>query len=543
MDPQGTARLSEHPSRYDFLIVGAGSAGCVLANRLSADGSRVLLLEAGGENRHPYFHVPVGFVKVLGRRESDWGHLSLDEPGLGGRTLMHFKGKVLGGSSSINGMIYVRGHRADFDRWAAEGCTGWEWDSVLPYFRRSEDYFGEADEIHSHGGELSIQPSRYDAPIMDRFIEASVQAGLPATKDCNQPDPLGLATAQSTLCNGVRCSTATAFLKPVRHRANLRVLTGALVERILFEGHRAVGVQYRVGTATQQVFAGEIILSAGAFKSPQLLELSGIGQAERLRALGLAVVQDLPGVGENLQDHAAVSVAFRLRGIGSANIDAQGWRLWREVLKFYLFRRGVLTMTPGMVSGFARIRREAPSADLQLMARPFSNDPKSRTFTPEELPGMSIAVCPCRPRNRGWSHIDNTEASANAPFRINFLTDPEDQFLMVEGIKLARQIVTQPAIAPFISNETTPGAAAADDSALLEFVRRAAFSAFHVAGSCKMGTDAQAVVDPRLRVRGITGLRIADASIMPNLPSANTNAATIMIAEKAADMIREDRRR
>ncbi len=503
----------------------------------------MLLLEAGGRDRHPYFRIPAAFIKVLGRADSDWGHVSLPEPSLGGRTVSQFKGKLIGGSSSVNGLLYARGHRADFDAWAQAGCHGWDWDSVLRYYRKSEDYFAAADEFHAKSGELSIQPSRYDAPVMDRLIAASVQAGLPAADDYNLPDPQGLARAQATLRNGLRCSAATAFLVPARSRHNLEVRTHALVERILYDRKRAMGVQFRAGGQLHTATAREVILSAGALRSPQLLELSGIGQAERLRELGIEVVHHLPGVGENLQDHAAVSVAYRLRGIGSANADAQGWRLWREIGKFCLSRRGLLTMTPGMVCGYVRLRADAPSADLQIMARPFSSDPKSRKFKPEALPGMSVAVCPCRPRSRGWTHIDSTDPAANAPFIANYLSDPQDRLLMVAGIKLCRSIAAQPAICGFIAAETAPGPLIEHDSDLLQFIRRAAFSAYHIAGTCAMGVDEQAVVDPRLRVRGVEGLRVVDASVIPSLPSANTNAPTIMIAEKAADMILEDARR
>ena len=527
--------------RFNYVIIGAGSAGCVLANRLSADGASVCLIEAGGEDSNPWIRVPAATARLLGKPRTDWCHMSLPEPGLNGRRLMHCKGKVLGGSSSINGMLYVRGHRADYDAWAELGCAGWSWNDVLPYFLKSERFVDPPSALHGSTGELSVQLPRYFPDIMRRFIAASAEAGLGRTKDYNDPDPEGLSPGQSTIAGTTRCSAAKAFLKPVRSRPNLHIETSATVRRITVTDGRVRGVVFERGGVEQSIAADEIVLSAGAVNSPRLLELSGIGQAARLSAMAIPVIHDLEGVGENLHDHPTLFTTFRTRGTVSANAETRSWRLARELVKYALLGRGVMMATPGMVAGFATVDETAASADIQIMSRPFTADPNASTFTLEREGGLAVATYPCRPRSRGSTHIQSPDPRDEPALVMNFLSHPDDVRLLLAGVALVRKIARQPAIRDYIAHELTPGADIRESAELETYLRKATVSAYHAVGTCRMGTDPRAVVDPRLRVRGLDGLRVVDASIIPRIVSANTNAATIMIAEKAAAMMIEDR--
>jgi choline dehydrogenase len=523
---------------YDYIIVGAGSAGCVLANRLSADpANRVLLLEAGPEDRNFWIHVPLGYGKNVNNPAVNWCLESEPEDYNFGQTYFLPRGKVLGGSSSINGMVYVRGQVEDFDTWAQMGCRGWSYDDVLPYFRKSEDNTRGKSDIHGVGGPLSVSDVQEKSTILEAMIAAGIEAGIPYNEDFNGRVQEGIGYHQATIRNGKRCSTAVAYLKPARGRPNLDVQPEATVKRVLFAGKKAIGVEYLQRGADRDARAGRaVILSGGAFASPQILELSGVGAAQRLRDLGVPVVHDLPGVGENLQDHYVVRMRWRTKNALTYNERVRGLRALREGIDYFLRKRGVLSMPTLPIGAFVRTRPELASPDVQFQIMPGTyTSVQDRKLDAD--PGVTIGVTMLRLEGRGTVHAKSPDFHAQPSIRHNMLATQGDRQTTIAGMWMARAMMETKAFAPHYDYELTPGKDHDDDAAFLDYARREGASNWHPAGTCKMGIDPMAVVDPSLKVRGMDGLYVVDASIMPNVICGNTNAPTIMIAEKAADMI------
>ncbi len=531
---------------FDYIVVGAGSAGCVLANRLTADGTTtVLLLEAGGKDTNPMIHIPIGYSKTLKDPSVNWLYETEPDPTSGNRPHVWPRGKVLGGSSSINGLLYVRGQSADYDRWAQLGCTGWSHADVLPYFKRAEGNERLADELHGNDGPLNVSDPRDTHPISDAVIDAGVQAGIPFNNDCNGVSQDGISYFQMTVKNGRRWSTAMAYLRPALARANLRVEVRAQAERVLLDGKRAVGVRYlQNGVSIEAKARREVILAGGAINSPQLLELSGIGDPEVLAAAGVPVVHALKGVGTNLQDHYLVGVQYRLKDCVSVNELSRGWRLVREAVRYATARKGLLTLSAAHIQAYVRTRPGLDGPDVQFHILPATMNVEKLALEGkmelEKLPGLTLAPCQLRPESRGTIHIKTAAPLDRPAIRPNYLADPIDQTTIVEGLKWGRKIAAQAALAPYIAGELMPGSAAASDADLLAYAQQAGSTLYHPVGTAQMGraSDPMTVVDPELRVHGIENLRVVDASVMPRLVSGNTNAPTVMIAEKASDMIR-----
>jgi choline dehydrogenase-like flavoprotein len=528
---------------FDYIVLGAGSAGCVLANRLSADpAKRVLVLEAGSRDNWIWFHIPVGYLFAIGNPRADWMFKTEAEPGLNGRALNYPRGKVIGGSSAINGMIYMLGQSTDYDNWRQLGLPGWSWDDVRPFFRKHVDHF-MAGEEHAQGGEWRVEEQRLSWEILEAFRQAAVQYGIPAVNDFNTGDNEGICYFHVNQRRGRRWSAARGFLKPVLHRQNLKLETGCLVERIEFTGKRATAVRWRQnGEVRSAKCRGEIVLAAGAIGSPQILMLSGVGPAAHLAEHGIPLVLDKMGVGQNLHDHLQLRTIYKVSGVKTLNsmYATLGGKLAMG-LDYLLRRRGPMTMAPSQLGAFTRSDRTQDRANIQYHVQPLSLDKFGEPL--HAFPAFTASVTNIRPTSRGALTLKSADPAAAPAISPNYLATPEDRQVAADSIRVTRAIVAQPALAKYRPEEYLPGAQVGDDEAALEHAAgNIGTTIFHPVGTARMGRDddVRAVVDARLRVIGLEGLRVADASVMPSITSGNTNSPTMMIAEKATAMMRED---
>lgn len=530
--------------RFDYVVVGAGAAGAILANRLSADGkTTVCLLESGPSDWHPFLHIPAGFIKTLFNPAFTWPYATEAGPMTNGRRIPVPQGRTLGGSTSVNGLVYNRGQHADFDGWAALGNTGWSFADVLPYFKRMEHYIGGDDQYRGRNGELPVTDIDWIHPLCEAFIAGAAGLGLPRNADYNGADQAGVGYFQRTIANGWRMSTARTFLKPAKGRANLTIRTNAQATRILLNGKRANGVEYVLGRNhdnTRQVLAHrEVILCCGAINTPRLLQLSGIGNAELLRAAGIEVRHHLPGVGEHLSDHYSVRMVARVKNCVTINELSRGPQLALQIARWMMKKPSIMALSPSLVHYFWKSRPELAAPDLQGVFAPASYR-EGYVGMLDKYRGITAGVWQHRPESRGYVRVQSADPLGDPIIQPNYLQHENDRRVLVDGARLARKLLQTPELAPFVEQETLPGAAINSDDELLDFARRYGVSSYHLNGTAKMGphSDQLAVVDSQLRVRGLEGLRIADSSVMPQMPSANICAATMMIGDRASDLIR-----